>query len=122
MDVVLSSYHAPPSPLTSPPPPPSPPPMCVVGILVIGLQVAIVLIGLAQFEDSRLEDAVAENCNCEGAILGVLNAYGVQRAVSAFHTDNRTSQFCGSFNFSNHSMANIVCALCVECVCDCDIH
>ena len=95
-------------------------------MLVICLQVAIVVLGLRQFEDSPVEEELTLNCACEREVLRLLDqSLNVSAVVEH-------SQFCSSLNSSLNSSRTEtevgahsggcfvhVCVCACACVCAC---
>ena len=59
---------------------------------MIGLQVAIVIVGLKQFEDSPVEVELTQNCDCEREVLDLLD-YNLNVSTVV-----ESSQFCSTLN------------------------
>ena len=85
---------------------------------MIGLQVAIVIVGLKQFEDSPVEVELTQNCDCEREVLDLLD-YNLNVSTVV-----ESSQFCSTLNStstlngSSTLMEVAVCA-CVGCLSMC---
>lgn len=80
---------------------------------MIGLQVAIVVLGLQQFQDSEVEAELTQNCDCEREVLDLLDeSANVSTVVES-------SLSCSSLNSSSAQAQVAVGAPAAAAACMC---